>query len=163
VLVSVEGHVLRDVPQFALALLHMHVGDHVTLGVARKSGTVTVEFSLIEPPPDSEDLSAKVGSDIEKNLITKLGIVGYEKGDRVQRMPASVRSVSGVLVAARMSDANMEERGLVIGDVIRSINASSISSIAQLRAMLDNFKPGDPIALQVERKGKLMYVAFEMD
>ena len=163
VLVSVEGHVLRDVPQFALASLHKHAGDHVMLGVARKSGTVTVEFSLVEPPSDSEDLSAKVGSDIEKNLITKLGIVGYEKGDRVQRVPSSVRSVSGVLVAARMSDANMEERGLVIGDVIRSVNASSISSIAQLRAMLDNFKPGDPIALQVERKGKLMYVAFEMD
>jgi len=52
---------------------------------------------------------------------------------------------------------------LVVGDVIRSINAISITSVAQLRATLDTFQLGDAIALQVERKGKLMYVAFEMD
>ena len=67
------------------------------------------------------------------------------------------------MVAARLSEADMEEHGLVIGDVIRSVNAATITSVAQLRAVLDNSKPGDPIALQVERKGKLMYVAFEMD
>jgi S1-C subfamily serine protease len=50
-----------------------------------------------------------------------------------------------------------------VGDVIRSVNAVSITSLAQLSAIIDGFKPGDAIALQVERKGKLMYVAFEMD
>jgi hypothetical protein len=29
--------------------------------------------------------------------------------------------------------------------------------------MLNGFKPGDAIALQVERNGKLMYVAFDLD
>jgi serine protease Do len=163
VLLSVEGSALRDVPQLALALLHKHPGDQVTLGVARKSENLTIEFSLVEPPSESDDLSAKVGEDVEKNLVAKLGIVGYEKGGRTQRVPSPLRPASGVLVAARLSEANMEERDLVIGDVIRSVNAVSITSVAQLRAMLDNFKPGDPIALQVERKGKLMYVAFEMD
>ena len=163
VLLSLGGSVLRDVPQLALALLHKHPGDHVTLGVARNSGTITTEFSLVEPPSESDDLSAKVEEDIEKNLVAKLGIVGYEKGERVQRVPSSMRSASGVLVAARLSEADMEERDLVIGDVIRSVNGLPITSVAQLRAMVDKFKPGDPIALQVERKGKLMYVAFEMD
>ena len=163
VLLSLGGSVLRDVPQLALALLHKHPGDQVTLGVARNSGTITTEFSLVEPPSESDDLSAKVEEDIEKNLVAKLGIVGYEKGERVQRVPSSMRSASGVLVAARLSEADMEERDLVIGDVIRSVNGLPIASVAQLRAMVDKFKPGDPIALQVERKGKLMYVAFEMD
>jgi serine protease Do len=163
VLLSLEGSILRDVPQLALALLHKHPGDRVKLGVARKSGTVTTEFSLAEPPPDLADLSAKLEGDVEKNLVAKLGIVGYEKGDRAQRVPSSMRPASGVLVAARLSEADMEGRDLVIGDVIRSVNADPITSVAQLRAMLDSFKPGDPIALQVERKGKLIYVAFEMD
>ena len=163
VLLEVEGSVLRDVPQLALALLRKHPGDQVKVGVARKSGTMTTEFFLVEPPPDSEHLSARLEKDLEKNLVVKLGIVGYEKGDRTQRVTSSMRPASGVLVAARLSEADMEERGLVIGDVIRSVNAVSITSVVQLRAMLDDFKPGDPIALQVERKGKLMYVAFEMD
>jgi hypothetical protein len=32
-----------------------------------------------------------------------------------------------------------------------------------LRTMLNSFRPGDAIALQVERNGKLMYVAFDLD
>jgi serine protease Do len=163
VLLSLDGTLLRDVPQLAVALLHKHPGDRVRLGIGRKSGTLTTEFSLVETPPDSEDLPTKVEKDLEKNLVAKLGIVGYENGDRAQRVPSSMRSASGVLVAARLSEADMEERGLVIGDMIRSVNAVATTSVAQLRVMLDNFKAGEPIALQVERKGKLMYVAFEMD
>jgi len=29
--------------------------------------------------------------------------------------------------------------------------------------LVRNLKPGDPVALQVERKGKLQYLAFEME
>jgi S1-C subfamily serine protease len=162
VLLSLEGKVLRDVPQFDLALLHKQPGDQLTLAVARKSETVPVELSLVDLPPDPDDLSVKV-EEVEKNSIAKLGIVGDEKGGRAQRVPSSLLSASGVLVAARLRKDDTEERDLVIGDVIRSVNAVSITSVAQLRAIVDGFKPGDAIALQVERKGKLMYVAFEMD
>jgi serine protease Do len=47
--------------------------------------------------------------------------------------------------------------------VVRSVNGISVTAVAPLRLMLDNFKPGDAIALQLERKVKLMYMAFEMD
>jgi serine protease Do len=161
VLLSLEGSVLSDVPQFELALLHKHPGDQMRLAVARKTATVIMEVALVKPPPDSQDLSAEVEKDVEKNSVAKLGIVAAEKVEQAQRLP--MRSASGVLVAARLGEAETEERGLLIGDVICSVNATSITSIAQLRSTLDNFKPGDPIALQVERKGKLMYVAFELD
>lgn len=67
-----------------------------------------------------------------------------------------------MLVVARLSGTDVEPE-LAAGDVIRSVNAVPIASVAQLRTMLDSFKPGDAIAVQVERKGKQMYVAFEMD
>jgi PDZ domain-containing secreted protein len=76
--------------------------------------------------------------------------------------PSSRESRSGVLVVARLDRTDVEPE-LVAGDVIRSVNAISITSVAQLRTLLDSFKPGDAVALQVERKGKPMYVAFEMD
>ena len=67
-----------------------------------------------------------------------------------------------MLVTAKLSGADMQPE-LVVGDVIRSVNGVSVTAVAPLRLMLDNFKPGDAIALQVERKGKLMYLAFEID
>jgi S1-C subfamily serine protease len=58
-----------------------------------------------------------------------------------------------VLVVARLDRTDVEPE-LVAGDVIRSVNAISITSVAQLRTLLDSFKPGDAVALQVERKGE---------
>jgi S1-C subfamily serine protease len=86
-------------------------------------------------------------------------------GSTWQRGPAGRHSKStpaGVLVTAKLSGSDVQPE-LVVGDVIRSVNGMPVSSVAELRAMLNGFKPGDAIALQVERNGKLMYVAFDMD
>ena len=66
------------------------------------------------------------------------------------------------MVVARLRGSDTQAE-LATGDMIRSVNSVLITSVAQLRATIGSFKPGDAIALQVERKGKLMYLAFEMD
>jgi S1-C subfamily serine protease len=73
------------------------------------------------------------------------------------------QSSSGVLVIAQLRGIDPEQPELDAGDVTRSVNAISITSVTQLRALLDGFHPGDAIALHVERKGKLMYIAFDLD
>ena len=53
--------------------------------------------------------------------------------------------------------------GLQVGDVIHEINGSVVSSVDELRSTIGKMKPGDPVALFIERDGKLLYLAFEMD
>ncbi len=55
------------------------------------------------------------------------------------------------------------DSGLKAGDVIRSINQTQIDSLKTLRKVVRAFKPGDAVALQVERDGKLSYLSFEME
>jgi serine protease Do len=159
VLLTLDGTPLRGVPQLDWALLHKRAGEHVVLEIARKSSKIVLSLSLIGGSPDSEASLAAI--DIEENALDKLGVVGsaWKHG---ATEPHSRESTSGVLVTAKLSGTDMEPE-LAVGDVIRSVNGVSITSVAPLRAMLDSFKPGDAIALQVQRKGKLMYVAFEMD
>jgi len=38
-----------------------------------------------------------------------------------------------------------------------------LQSTSQLQAMVRNLKSGDPVVLQIERKGQMQYLAFEMD
>jgi S1-C subfamily serine protease len=38
-----------------------------------------------------------------------------------------------------------------------------MKSVEQLRSALHQLKPGDPVVLQIERQGKLQYVAFDME
>jgi len=149
-LISFDGLRVRSVPQLNWMLLHKKPGDRVAVEVWRKSKRVALELSLVGPPPDSADSLAAIK--IDDNLVSKLGIVGSPSGS----------SSSGVEVVARLRGADTQAE-LVVGDVIRSINSVPVTSVAQLRGILEGFKQGDAVALRVERKGKPMYVAFEMD
>jgi serine protease Do len=158
VILSFAGIHVKTVPQLTWALLHKRAGERVVLEIVRESQKIELSLTLMGEPPDSGGLAA---SEIEENALNKLGIVGsaFKRGGIG---PHARGSSSGVLVTAKLSGADMQPE-LVVGDVIRSVNGVSVTAVAPLRVMLDNFKPGEAIALQVERKGKLMYVAFEMD
>ena len=47
--------------------------------------------------------------------------------------------------------------------MIHTFNRAPIKSIDDLRTDFGKLKPGDPVALQVERGGKLTFVTFEME
>jgi S1-C subfamily serine protease len=72
------------------------------------------------------------------------------------------RRDDGVLIASRLEDAPLFEDGLKAGDVVYAMNRAPVTNVAQWRAALARLKAGDPVALQIERQGKLLYLAFEM-
>jgi serine protease Do len=80
----------------------------------------------------------------------------------VESVPG-LRSTHGVLVAGLLSGEPATLASLASGDVVRSINGKPLSSTGQLRRELAAFKPGDPVALEVERQSVLLYVAFEVE
>ena len=63
---------------------------------------------------------------------------------------------------ARSAEATGEVP-LTTGDVIRSINGEKVTSVDGLRNALKAIKPGDPIALQIQREDHLMFLAFTLD
>jgi serine protease Do len=69
---------------------------------------------------------------------------------------------TGVIVAARAADAT-QETGLKAGDVIHALNGTKIDSLDGLRTAVGRLKPGDAVALQIERDEILMYVSFELE
>jgi serine protease Do len=50
----------------------------------------------------------------------------------------------------------------VTGDVIHALNGTPVTSLEGLRSALDALKPDSSVVLQIERDGKLMYAAFQM-
>ena len=159
VIVSIDGASTRSVPQLMWTLLHKRKGDHVRLEVARKSNTVMLTLALAALPPDVED--SRPPDDVEETAVPRLGImVSGRKSEITEEKSKHING--GVMVIAQLRGIDPEPQ-LNAGDVIRSINAVSITSATQLRTVLDSFHSGDAIALHVERKGKLMYIAFELD
>jgi S1-C subfamily serine protease len=52
---------------------------------------------------------------------------------------------------------------LAAGDVIRELNGKPMTTLDTLRSTLRSFPPGAPVTLQLQREGKLMYLAFTLD
>ncbi len=50
--------------------------------------------------------------------------------------------------------------GLKLGDVIYSVNTTPVSSLDALRSAVNGLKAADPLVLQIERDGSLMYLTL---
>jgi S1-C subfamily serine protease len=75
-----------------------------------------------------------------------------------------LRKPTGVLVAARSKDIPefLWEEGFLPGDVIHSINKKDVRSPSELRSELARLGTGDAVVLQIERRGRLMFLAFNL-
>jgi serine protease Do len=98
-----------------------------------------------------------------KNRIGGLGVFAVDFTPQLASAAHNVRLASGVVVVALTPGPDTQSRSFHPGDVIHVLNNTPMMSGEQLRSALHRLKPGDPVVLQIERLGKLHYVAFDME
>jgi serine protease Do len=162
IVLSLDGKTMENGRQLDVNLYQRAVGQKVKLKILRESRTLDIEVPVVERQDDPNRFAEMVRPD--RNLIPKLGILAIEIDSEVRDMLPQLREPTGVLVAARSRDipAFLLEEGFRPGDVIHSINGKEIRTPSDLRSELAKLDSGDPVAVQVERRGKLMYIAFNL-
>jgi serine protease Do len=159
---TLDGKTMENGRQLHVNLYRRFVGDVVTLEVLRDGQTVKVPIAMMERRDTFEGFSAS--SDPRENLLPRLGILALNLDRRIADLLPVVRVSSGVVVASTVAGAiDAKDGGLAAGDVIFAANRTPIAEIDQLRALLDALKPGDPVVLQLERRGELTYLAFTLE
>jgi serine protease Do len=162
IIVSVDGRAVDSVPRLALQLLPVGDGDRVTFGVLRGSQALTVVVTATERPHDFDRLMDFVNPDT--NVIPRLGILAVDVTNQTAPMLPALRLSSGVVVIGRTRvEADGADTGLTTGDTIYRVNGVTVTSVDQLRTTLATLARQRPIVLQIERNGRLMFLAFELD
>jgi serine protease Do len=161
IVLSLNGRAMENARQLEVGLYRFPVGDKVSLEVLRGADRLTMDVAVTAEDDDPQRFADLV--DPEKNLIPELGILGVEIDKRLAPLLGDLRKQYGIVVAARASGTEGLEMDLRPGDVIYSINNEPTATIAALRQMLTHLKSGDPVVMQVEREGRLLYVAFETE
>ncbi|MBY0493900.1 MAG: trypsin-like peptidase domain-containing protein [Cyanobacteria bacterium] len=162
IIVSVDGKRVDDVPRLALSLLALRDGERVTLGVRRGSQVLSIAITAAEPDHDINRLMDVI--DPEKNVVAALGVLAIDITEKTAPMLPPLREPSGVVIIARTRVGPQNGTvGLTTGDTIHSLNGLPIASIDELRRALSALKPQSPVVLQIERDGRFMYLAFEID
>jgi len=159
--VAIDDRPILAFPEF-VAALYLHPADQV-LKIDVLRGTTPMSFKIpVTVYHDTMDELADI-PDLQKNLIWQLSVFVTDLDERIKALLHTNGSDSGIVVVAQSGGPNTVDTGLQAGDIICAIAHTPLQSVAQLRATLGTLKSGDPVALQIERAGKLQYLAFEME
>jgi serine protease Do len=161
IVLAIDDRPIAGLPDFTAAL-YLHPADRVLkIDLLR----ATNRMSLNVPVRVHHEKMGELADipEMQKSLIRKLSIFVTELDGTAKQLLHDPRSDSGVVVVAQAAGSNGVNTGLETADIIRAIDGAPLQSISQLRAIVPKLKPGDPVVLQIERKGKLQYLAFEMD
>src|SRR5713226_7718210 len=160
VLLGVDGRAAENLPLVAFHFLVVETGDKVHLDILRGKDLLAFDVKVMGPPHDMDQITAL--ADPEKNLVPALGILGVEIDKRIAAMAPDLRDPFGIIVAARSAGAGAEV-ALNAGDVIRTLNGQPMTTLDRLRAALKALPPGAPVALQIQRDQKLLFLSFTLD
>jgi serine protease Do len=156
---SMDGQPLANLLQLNLSLYRAASGARVRLDVLRDGQRIAMAFRAREHESASSAMAAAVR---KKNLISELGLFVTDMDQDLAEELAQARGKGGVLIAAMLGETPALGEDLRAGDIIYRMNRHPVTSSARLRELLRGMKPGDPVAFQVERAGRLRFVAAEI-
>jgi serine protease Do len=162
VVVSLDGKAMENARQLAVNLYQRSVSDRVRIEVRRGAERLPFEVEVVARKDHPNRFAGMVHPD--RNLVPQLGILGIDLDRQMVPFFSGLRRSSGVIVAARAVEATpLEGEGLAPGDVIYAVNRLDVSSLAELKAAIARYRPGDPVVIQVQRDRALRYVTLEMN
>ena len=159
-LLSVDGQPVENLPTVNYFFRLRDSTEPVQIVALRGTVEHTLRVATVEEKSQFDSVSAL--ADPQRNLVPELGILGVEIDTKIAAAASGLRDPYGVIVVARAAGA-VGDVPLQVRDVIRSLNNRPIFTLAHLREFLQAVKPGMPVTLQVQREGRLMYVAFSVE
>jgi serine protease Do len=159
VVVSVDSRRVAGLPDFAAALYQHPPDELVSLDVLRGEKEVALKLPAVQHANKPDHLEDLIDA---RNLIGRLGVFVHDLDDSVRDvLPADVRIRSGVIVLAQSSEVNSYTSSLRAGDILHALNRTPIDSVHQLQSLLQGMNSGQAVVVQIERAGKLQYIAFD--
>ena len=161
IVLSLNGKTIESARQLDVNLYRYKLGDKVNVQVLRGDEKLTFPVAVSERDDDPQRFADMV--DPVKNIVPQLGILGIAIDKNVTQLLPDLRRSIGVVVAARAGESPYSGDSLNLGDVIYEVNGTPVSSVEALRAALDKLKENDPLALLVERDGRLLYITMQIE
>ena len=161
IVVSVDGKAVDSLfAMFCQSYLRA-AGDRLRFGILRGQNILETEVVVGEPKSGLRSLSDDL--DPQKSLIKRLGILALSVDERVSELMPNLRLPFGVVVVGRSQRARSADIPLSAGDVIHAVNGAPVSTFQELDGAMGRLEPQSPVALQIERGGKLMFVSFTVE
>jgi serine protease Do len=161
IILSLNNHEMDNARQFRNDIYRRQGGEKVKLAIQRGGDRFTIPIEVREQSAPWDPLASLVSP--EKNLVPRLGILCIEIDKDVAKLLPDLRRSYGLIVAAKAPQGQTQVVDLEPGDIIHAVNNLPIAVLSSFQEIIDGFKRGDAVVLQIERDGQFRYVAFEME
>ena len=110
----------------------------------------------------SDDAALAAGA--QQDVFSTLGVAQDTTADEHPWLGAAiVPTPDGLTIASVIADSPADKAGLKRGDVVKSIDGTSVSDRTDLRDVLKDKKPGDEVALSISRDGDAQDVTVTLE
>jgi serine protease Do len=161
IVLAIDDRRILSFPEFITAL-YLHPADQV-IKVDVLRGTKETSFNIPATVYHDEVEELRDISDSQKVLVSRLNIFVTDLNRSIKPWLHDSRSDSGIVVLAETAGPGSLHTTLETGDIIRAVDRTPVESISQLQAVVHDLRSGDPVVLQIERSGKLQFLAFELE
>jgi len=159
IVLTLDGKPMENARQFNMNLWSEGKQQSVKLTVQRSREQLNIEVPVTEQEGDPARFMDLVSP--QESAVTDLGILGITVDKKVSDLLPELRNPYGVVVAMKSSMAKYTGGGgFETGDVIYQVNGTVVTSVQVLRKMISALNPGDPLVVQIERDGKLMFLTL---
>ncbi|MCR4907132.1 MAG: trypsin-like peptidase domain-containing protein [Clostridiales bacterium] len=152
--IAVNGEEISSSKDIKAIVMKSSIGDKLTFQLYRDKKLMEVEVTVYERTPDVGDAAVSLEekkSDGEQKTKTTKPVIGVS----LQESPGGYAK-EGVYVAEL--EEGMNDKVLEVGDRIVAINGDEITSIADVKAIVESATVGDKLNFQVSRDGRLIPV-----
>ena len=161
IVVALDGKPMENARQLQVNLYRQFAGTRVTIEVRRDGRTLRLPVMVVERPSPFDGL---MSDDPRQHAVPGVNALGVTLDARLMTAVPVLRTQTGVvIVSASPGSAGSRTGGLQSGDVVFGVNRTAVTTIAELRTALAQFKPGDVVVLQIERRGELMYLTVAIE
>lgn len=158
---TLDGKPMENGRQFDVNLYRRRAGELAQVAVWRDGSTRDFSVRVVERRDDATRFLELVSP--EKNIVPQLGILAVDLDRNIAGLLPNLRRQRGVVVAASTTGSTRQEEIFEPGDVIYELNGVAVPNLTSLRQEVGRLATGSPAVAQVERRGRLHYVAFESD
>jgi serine protease Do len=162
IVLSLNGKPMENARQFHVNLYQQRVAGMVKLGILRGAETSEKSVVVLERSNSPERFASLVND--RQHLVPRLSILALPiDANTVTLLAGPPRRSYGILVARLAVTTDGPNGNLLPGDIIYQVNHAAVSTVQELRALIEKQPAGEPAALQVERAGKIRYVEVRLD
>lgn len=161
IVLSLNGKTINNARQLELEIYRFPTLQKLTLGLLRGTDRLSAEVPVIDSEDDPQRFADMVNP--QDNLVPRLGILAIGIDQKLAEMLPDLRHNFGIVVAAGSTIDVSSGTGLRPGDVIYSVNGLPVTTVAALKKKLDEYQAGQPVVMQIERSGTLMFVTLELE